>query len=579
MKILNQQRKSKSIVVPIVLVVLGALIIFRQPLLGLFSKANIEVKIDHAPVIMPAVYKVYENEDALEGKYGLFKMLVTNNSSTPARNVDVSYEIPGYIEKKSIQKIPVILPNQSVVVNCFPAFDQKIVEKTTPSKEKVNIKITGSNLEDIEETFPIEIKGRNEFMYTFIPAEEIRTSSEMYDNNVLVSCFVTPEDPIIKYFTQKIQEKILKGETASITQKPEEAVRFMAGVYDATYVSHMVYSGTSGVPTNVNGVSTLTQSIRLPREVVTGKTGLCIELSIMYASIMMNAGLDPVIFFIPGHAYPGFRMNGQYYAIEATGIGGEGMQGGRANAQQALQKGMQELQEFIKAAQMGDDRYQMLDVREAIKNGALAMELKDDPYLRQKIDEIAQSFEPNYAVNSNNMMQMNPQQNMVNNGGGNTGGGNDGGNTGGGNGGGNSNVPSGYRTYNGTVSFAYPGSWSSIPPSPESSPQLKKLFTDPSQIAYLEVYQFPGAQSAEQAIRIVQQNVQSRGGQLQYAPAGQSGNFTLLQGQSASGNFSIQWVAAFKPVNGGMAGIAVGTVSGYGGKFQKSIQNILNSLR
>lgn len=573
MKILNRQSKSNSLVLPIALVVIGALILLRQPFLGLFSKAKLEVKIEHAPVIMPAVYKVYENEDALEGKYGLFKMLVTNNSSTAARNVDVSYEIPGYIDKKTIRKIPVILPNQSVVVNCFPAFDQKIVDKTTPSKEKVNIKISGSNLEDIEETFPIEIKGRNEFMYTFIPSDEIRTPGEYFDNSLLITCFVTPEDPIIKYFTQKIQEKILKGETASVTNKPEEAVRFLAGIYDATYVSHMVYSGTSGVPSDVNGVSSITQSIRLPREVVTGKTGLCIELSILYASILMNAGLDPVIYFIPGHAYPGFRMNGQYFAIEATGIGGEGMQGGRSTAEQALQMGMKELQEFMKGAQMGDDRYQVLDVREAIKNGALAMELKDDPYLRQKIDEIAQSFEPNYAVNANNMMQMNQQQNMVDNSGGN-GGGNSGGNDGG-----NSSVPSGYRTYNGSVSFAYPASWSSIAPSAESTPQLKKMFADPSQVAYLEVYQFPGVQSAEQAIMIVQQNVQSRGGQLQYAPAGQSGNFTLLQGQSAAGNVSIQWVAAFKPVNGGMAGIAVGTISGYGGKFQKSIQNILNSLR
>ncbi len=575
MKAIHQLTKSKSIVVPVVLILLGAGVLFRKPLTGLVSKANLEIKIDHAPVIMPAVYKVYENEDALEGKYSLFKMLVTNNSSATARNVDVSIEIPGYIEKKSIQKIPVLLPNQSVVVNCYPAFDQKIVEKTTPSKEKVNIKITGSNLNDVEETFPIEIKGRNEFMYTFIPYDEIRTPGEFFDNNTLISCFVTPEDPIIKYFTQKIQEKILKGEAASVENKPEEGVRFLGGIYDATYLSHMVYSGTSGVPSQDNGISSVTQSIRLPREVVTGKTGLCIELSILYASVMMNAGLDPVIYFIPGHAYPGFRMKGQYYAIEATGIGGEGM-GGRATAQQAFATGMKELGEFMKGVQSGDDRYQVLDVREAIKNGALAMELKDDQFLRQKIDEIAQSFELNYALNTNNMPQGNMQQNTTDNGGGNAGGG---GNTGGGNTGNNSGAPSGYRTYNGAVSFAYPGSWQSIQASPDAVRQLKKLFSDPSGNAYLEVYQFPGVQSAEQAIRIVQQNVQARGGYLQYAPAGQSGNFTLIQGESGGGEMSIQWVAAFKPANGGMAGIAVGTTSGYGNKFQQSIQNILNSLR
>ncbi len=567
MKAIHQLTKSKSILFPVVLMLLGAVVLFRKPLIGLVSKANLEIKIEHAPVIMPAVYKVYENEDALEGKYSLFKMLVTNNSNTTARNVEISMEIPGYIDKKSIQKIPVLLPDQSVVVNCYPAFDQKIVEKTTPSKERVNIKITGSNLDDMEETFPIEIKGRNEFMYTFIPYDEIRTPGEFFDNNTLISCFVTPEDPIIKYFTQKIQEKILKGEAASVENKPEEGVRFLGGIYDATYLSHMVYSGTSGVPSQDNGISSVTQSIRLPREVVTGKTGLCIELSILYASVLMNAGLDPVIYFIPGHAYPGFRMKGQYYAIEATGIGGEGM-GGRATAQQAFETGMKELGEFMKGVQMGDDRYQVLDVREAIKNGALAMELKDDQFLRQKIDELAMSFEAGGSVNPNAMVAGNTGNGMSNTGGGNTGG----------NGGNSSGVPSGYRTYNGAVSFAYPGSWQSVSPSTNLQ-QLRKLLVDPTGNAYLEVYQFPGVQSAEQAIRIVQQDVQAKGGYLQYAMAGQSGNFSLIKGQSGGGGSSIDWVAAFKPAGGGMAGIAVGTVSGAGGGFQNSIQNILNSLR
>ena len=221
-----------------------------------------------------------------------------------------------------------ILPGESVVVNCYPSFQDKIIEKTTSSREQVNIWITGSNISDIEQNFAIDIKGRNEFIYSCIPADEIRTSAEYFDNMPLLTCFVTPEDPIIKYYTQKIQEKVLKGEAASVENKETEGVRFMTGIYYATLISHMVYSGTSGVPAKIDDVSSLIQSIRLPREVITGKTGLCIELTLLYASIMMNAGMDPIIYLIPGHAYPGFRMNGNYYAIESTGIGGEGL-GGR----------------------------------------------------------------------------------------------------------------------------------------------------------------------------------------------------------------------------------------------------------
>lgn len=557
------------------MIVAGLALAFHQPILSTFSGADLEVKIEHPPVIMPAVYKVYENEDALDGKYSLFKMMVTNSGENTARNVEVSFEVPGFLEWETIQKFPVILPGQSVVVNCYPSFDQKVVEKTTASKEKVNIRISGSNIEEVEESFGIEMKGRNEFMYTFIPSEEIRTPGEYFDNALLMACLVTPEDPIIKYFTQQIQEKILKGETAAVTNKDEEGVRFMAGIYNATFLSHMVYSGTSGVPSDVNGVSSITQSIRLPREVVTGKTGLCIELSLLYASIMMNAGMDPVIFLIPGHAYPGFRMNGKYYAIEATGIGGEGMKGGRASAQQAFQTGMKEIQQFIKGMQSGDDRYQLLDVRDAIKKGAVAIELKDDPYLRKRIDEIAQSFDGSQY--STNTRQLTPNNaNYVNSGGNSRG--NSGGNSGGGNSG-NSGTPSGYRNYSGAVSFAYPGSWKALPRNEYSMPQMVKLIANSNNSAYIEVYRFNGINSGEQALQYIQGFVGNMGGQIQYSASGQSGGFSVYNGQTSFQGNGIQWVAAFKRTGSGMAGIVTGSNTSVGGKYKGVIKNILNSLK
>ena len=259
------------IILPLLLIVAGLLMISGQFLSGLFSQAELEAKIEPNSVIMPAAYKVYGNEDALEGKYGLFKMLLTNNGKSAARNVKVSFEIPGYITETDLKKVPVILPGQSILVNCFPKFKEDIVDKMTSSRETVNINISGLNVKDQTESFPVEIKGRNEFVYTQIPTDEILSPAEMIDNAELISCFVTPEDPIIKYFTQQIQEKLLRGEAASVNREDKEAVRFLTGLYDATYVSHMVYSGTSGVPSAVGDAQSIVQSLRLPREVVTGK--------------------------------------------------------------------------------------------------------------------------------------------------------------------------------------------------------------------------------------------------------------------------------------------------------------------
>ena len=570
MSIMSTNPGKKSNLIPIVLIAAGLLLSFTKPILSLISPVKLDVQIHAAPVIMPSIYKVYANSDALEGKYSLFKMIVTNNSSKAAENVEVFYQIPGYIENMSCQKIPKILSGQTIVVNCYPSFPDKIAEKMTPSKENVNITIKGSNIKTIEESFSIPCKGRNEFMYSFIPADEIRTAAESFDNKELLSCLITPDDPIMIYFTQKIQEKILKGDEASVSNDEREGVRFMMGIYEATYRMHMVYGGTSGVPEKIGDVSSITQKIHLPREVVTGNSGLCIELSLLYASIMLREGMDPVIYLVPGHAYPGFIMNDNYYAIEATGIGGENLKGGRSTAQQAYEMGNKEMEEFRNAYKNGDPRYSVLYVKEAIKNGAVAMELKDDNFLRTQIDQIGQKFDgasvPSVAARP-------PQGN---DGGGGNGGGNDGG--GGNSGGGNTTgLPSGYNLFEGVVTFGYPGSWKIIPRSSYTMPQCKYVIANGAKNTYVEVYSFPGYNSAEQAMKSIQQYVTNMGSNLQYQSSGQSGGYTVFNGTTSNNSAGLNWVAAFKNTGNGIGGIAVGAY--YGINAQATAQKILGTLR
>lgn len=560
---------NKKYLLPLLLVVAGLLLISFKPIYSLLAPAKLDLQIQHPPLIMPSVYKVYSNENAMDGKYNLFKMLVTNNSSNTARKVEISYQVPNYVEKKTIVKVPVILPGQSVVVNCYPSFSDKIVEKTTSSKEQVNIWVTGSNIRETEQNFSIDFKGRNEFIYSCIPADEIRTSGEYFDNMPLLTCFVTPEDPIIKYYTQKIQEKVLKGETAAVENKESEGVRFMTGIYYATLMSHMVYSGTSGVPAKIDDVSSLIQNIRLPREVITGKTGLCIELTLLYASIMMNAGMDPIIYLIPGHAYPGFRMNGNYYAIESTGIGGEGM-GGSMSTEQAYKTGMKNLQDFFKYASTGDDRYRIVDVRESIGKGAVAMELKDDNYLRQKVDEIASVFDNKLqATVQQKTAHVNNQADNNNNNNNN-----------------NNNTrrtvpkPSGYNLYEGAVTFSYPSSWNMLPRNAQFMPQVKHIIANGNNTAYVEVFQFNGYNSTQQAMAAFQQYIANFGGYIQYQPAGQSNSgYEIYSGQTALNGQSINWMSAMKVTGNGVVGITSGANSSTGTQFQSTVLNIINSLQ
>src|SRR3569833_203187 len=168
----------------------------------------------------------------------------------------------------------------------------------------------------------------------------------------------------------------------------------------------MVKSGTEGIPQKMGDISSTVQSARLPREVVTGNTGLCIELSLMYASVLKAAGLQPVIFLIPGHAFPGIKTSAGYYAIEATGVGIQS-QGGAMNPQQAFQRGMDELKTFFDGLQKGDYRNMIIDVNDLESMGVVPMVLGDDEFLRKKIDDIAATFSNGGGVATSNVASTN----------------------------------------------------------------------------------------------------------------------------------------------------------------------------
>lgn len=358
------------------------------------GEGELDVQIFPMSAVMPAAYKVYSNPAALDGRYYFAKLVLDNTGGGELKDVKVEYAIPGYVNWTTVSEIKHVLPNGSAVVSIYPQFPQSVTQKTTESAERVQIRITynsNGKAEKYEKTYPFQMLSRNDFLYTNMPASEVSGPKDLEDNNDLSPVFVTPQDPIVKYYTQQIQEKVLGGETASVGNQPLEAIRFMMGLYEATRRTHMVYSGTGGAFVQQGDIQSIQQKVRLPREVITGNTGLCIEMTFLYASVFAAVGLEPVLFFIPGHAYPGIKFNGQLYAIEPTAVGGEGL-GQIATPDQALQAGMEQLNKFLKKMQEGDPRYTMVDVNALIKKGVQQMELPDDAFLRKKVDELAAKF-------------------------------------------------------------------------------------------------------------------------------------------------------------------------------------------
>src|SRR5690606_5030266 len=255
---------------------------------------ELDIQIFPLQAMMPAAYKVYANPTALDGRFYFSKVVIDNNGSGELQDVKVDYSVPGYIDWTTAEEVDYILPGGAAVVTIYPQFPQRVVEKTTQSSERMQIRITYLNNgkpEKYEKTYPFQMLSRNDYLYTNIPFSEIRGQQDFEDNNDFAAEVITPQDPSVKYYAQKVQEKLLDGATAGVTQNPQEVVRFMMGVYEATRRTGMVYSGTSGAQQEIGDIISTQQKIRLPREVITGNTGLCIEMAFLYASVFASEGL------------------------------------------------------------------------------------------------------------------------------------------------------------------------------------------------------------------------------------------------------------------------------------------------
>ena len=328
----------------------------------------------------------------------------------------------------------------------------------------------------------------------------------------------------------------------------------MCGIYEATRMAHMVYSGTKGLPQSLEDVSTNSQHNRLPREVITGNTGLCLELSLLYASVMSAAGIDPIIYLIPGHAYPGFRMQGQYYAIEATGIGGEGL-GGINSVEKAFQTGQKELEEFIQKAQMGDPRYSIVDVHALNAMGVTPMALKDDEFLRKKVDEIAANFGAGSMPSGNQ-----PQYAQGGGGGGQASGG-------------ASGSASGGRRTSGPLSFALPGGWSARNRPYPSVPIVTLEAVSGDMTTNAIVYDVQ-AGNVNDAMSVIAGYLASMGSEVHY-----NNNGNYLEGQTYSMNGTYVWKGRAKRTGSGMRIVAVGTYDYLFGQKSGEINALFNSIQ
>jgi hypothetical protein len=360
--------RTLMMVCGIALLALGALTLGSWALFGR-GTGVLSVKVYYQPDVMTVAYKTYGNPAAAKGKYWFAKTVIENTGKGSLRNVKVQYQIPDYIPWTTPDEVAEIYPGETVVLVYYPKFPSKVtdIRTQTPATLEVKVDYDGGTEKTHLEKRDFEFRGLSEFAYTSLPANEILTYYDVFDNDPLLASFVTDEDPVVKTFYAKVSEA---SGGINTMDEGKNMVAMARSVYDYMVSLGMTYSGAKGVPEKVGDVNSLVQSIRMPRDVIYGNSGLCIELALLWCSIGQAAGAKAYLVMIPSHAFTILQAgDGSLLPIECTGIGGGA--GGNLNAamtfQQAVESAAHTLQEVkdkgLPLEIMDIQSYQSLGIR------------------------------------------------------------------------------------------------------------------------------------------------------------------------------------------------------------------------
>ncbi|MDM7275766.1 MAG: cysteine protease [Thermoprotei archaeon] len=324
-------------------IVIGILLValYFVPLSGpqqVSGEPKIEYKVYTITDVVSAAYKVYGRPDL--GMW-VAKVVITNVGTAPAYNLKISYSIDVYSPESEGGRYPVLLPGSTVVDLYYPIISSEVAKLTTPTPSRVNIKITYTDPRgeprEILEKRPINILGKNDFLFTSLPPEEnMGTFYDVFNNYPLIAVWVTPTDEVVVQYAD-LGNKLAGGAGAAISD--EEAIKSIKGMWELSVYNNIQYK----TEPEAFWTGKISQYVKYPRDVLRDKAATCLDSTIFFASIAMSQGLNAYIVLMPGHAFVVIELpkSGQLIPIETT------LLNDRPPFEVAVRKGLEVLREAL----------------------------------------------------------------------------------------------------------------------------------------------------------------------------------------------------------------------------------------
>jgi hypothetical protein len=509
--------------------------------------------------IMSFGYKVYANPQVGDGRYFLSKVVLKNSGGRPIRDLTVSYQVPDYIPWTTPEVASELPAGTSVVKLYYPKFPERITHLANQTTASLEIKLQwreeGGVAREQVLRDDFTIYGVNEVQYSDLPADDILTWYDQWNLGQFVVCMVTPNDPIVKEYAAAITKR-MGGTLAGATQDPDQVVELMKATYDYMRETGMRYASAEGVPVSIGDARTLVQTVRLPRDVITTNNGLCIELAILWASILDQLGCQTYIVMRPGHAFTIVQAGDKYYPVECTAITPKAV-GSTTDVpfEKAMQMAMEDLQKqqykiFYSVQQYRSQGYASPELPDVDVDKVKGMLASREREAADEAKNVAQAQNQPAAPPAQDTQEAGQAQNQP-----------------------PAQGMAQYQHSGGLVSFSYPDSWKVLQPPTQLGITFRVF--DPSTAMGMDVVEVPNASSANDAIKAVGRAFARTGSRIRVEDSKVQGDLTVVLGHTTGSSGENEWFGVFRPVRGGVIGVAAGSPAS---NFQSNRQALLKLL-
>lgn len=187
---------------------------------------------------------------------------------------------------------------------------QSIASGDTDIKRDFSLHLDPLSMAQVDESMPAEltvsVRSHDRVTTKVMELDVLSYSQWVYAKGAsfnLLPAFVMPNHPAVAEIMRTASDLLLKSTGSSSLEG------YQSGSKRATEIAGALFGALS--KTDIRYVNPPAQfqdlqPVRTPEQVIDGRLGTCLDLAVTYAACLEQAGISPVLFLVPGHAFAGF---------------------------------------------------------------------------------------------------------------------------------------------------------------------------------------------------------------------------------------------------------------------------------